>query len=148
MAALTDNVARPDRGVSVMEFALGTGVIAFAGSYMGLTSATGAVAPYGGTAGEVGIGFAKTYADGDDPRGNPYSHVTIDTEAKIVEQLPVATLAGDETDQGKKVWGTSDNDFTITDPVGPPPIGVVVKWIDANVADVAFFAFLDNAQHA
>lgn len=148
MAALTDNLVRPDRGVSVMEFSLGAGVIAFAGSYMAITSATGAVAPATGIAGEVGMGFAKTYADGDDPRGEPYTHTTIDTAAKIIEQLPVATLAGTAADRGKKVYPTSDNDFTVTDPVGPAAVGIVVKPIDANVADVAFFAFLDNAQHA
>lgn len=92
----------------------------------------------------VPMGFAKTYANGDDARGEPYTHVTIDTVAKIVESLPVTGLAGDLTDVGAPVFPDTDNDFNLDGSGIGAQCGIVVKFIDDTVADVAFFDFLEN----
>lgn len=151
MAALTENVARPDRGVSVMEWNnSGASRTVFAGAFMGMSTLLGKVVPFDPIICDYGAGFSKEWAagTGDQPMydyGEPWTHHTVDHAPKIVERLSVDGVISAVADLGKKVYATSDNDFTTT-PGATPAVGIVVKLIVGSFCDVAFFGFLDNAQ--
>ena len=61
----------------------------------------------------------------------------LDTEKRVLKEVTVAGLAGDQTDMFRMVYMSDDNTFTITPPATLAfPVGLTTRAVTATTADV------------
>ncbi len=102
--------------------------LVFNGALCSHDTTAGAVKPFDGTQTDRLVGWHF----GDEVTGvaagdNVYRpQAAICPGGFVVRELPVATLANDDTDFGKPVYATDDGTYTITDPGTGQVVGYVV----------------------
>lgn len=148
--ALAAAVARETRGFTIHDPEAQNTAQIYAGSYCAGGNENHATAakigyayPFNDEDGAIPLGFAKESVLGTAvaPRPRAYLHVA----GRVVENLAVTGLAGDNTDRWKLVYATDDNTFTFTRTTPNLPVGFVVDFVSATLAHVYFFSMAELA---
>lgn len=113
----------------------------YAGSLTGIdTNASGRAARWADTAAFKFLGIANRQVLGN-TSASPVPEVEVDMSGPILENVPVTGVTA-VTDQGAKVYATSDNpgaDLTLTPTTNVKAIGVIVRWRTSTRCDVKLF---------
>ncbi len=118
----------------------GNAYVAIGGQNHGTAATRGRLAGANDADNLIYLGFATERATGN-TSATPVVDAGVDMGGRIIRDLAVSNLSGDNTDVGQKVYLTDDNTFDITEPNIAHPIGVVVRDVSATNADVYFFSF-------
>lgn len=104
----------------------------------------GRALPYDDTVkGLAPLGLAAKPTSGD-LTASPIPRVDVPIEGHIF-RLAVTGLAGDRTDNLRKVYATDDDTFTLTKPASvAKPVGVVHAYFDSSEADVYIFGMYEQ----
>lgn len=103
----------------------------------------GRIRNWNNEAGAMPVGYQeeRDAVLGDTTVNDPPRGILSSGERRIVERLPVTGLAGDVTDMGKMVYASNGGiTYTLTRPTPGVPIGFVVQFLDATIADVWMFS--------
>ncbi len=162
MAALTayvDRRFRPGGFSWPQNWVVNNADVIFIGSFVGLpnpssgglTAKRGFVVPFSVQQNLmwVGVCVRTNYESTTDQAANKVTGVSAGTPPPeawteggpvVLEQYAVTGLSA-QSDMGKAVFATSDNDLTLTQP-NVPSIGRVCYWYSASSADVLTYGFL------
>lgn len=136
--ALTQDTVYQTRGVKNESMIAKNAAVIWGGSYLmgGIAAGDqGFALPLAAAANYMPLGLAKQPVVGDTVA--PAAEAEYGMAPVIVQELPVATLAGDETDNLAFVYATDDGTFTLV--TNAFPVGFVSKFKTAAVADVYLF---------
>lgn len=121
--------------------------VIFFNALIGVDATTGLAEPYDGAAGTTFLGLATEERTGDTslPAGDPAANIIVDESGPTIK----ATIAGisDQTENGAYVWATDDDTFTLTDPVGPEPIGFVKSFVSGSIGQLQLFSAQEWQAH-
>lgn len=120
-----------------------TGTAVFKGSLIGLNVGTGTVLPYNDAAGHLLVGIADNACTAAQATAGFKLQVRTITSAIFSATVTGATAA---TDNGKEIYATDENTYTMTRPADDAlPVGIILFWVTSTTCHILVFGVTESA---
>lgn len=140
--ALTASATVYPRGIaSFGSWAVLSGATIYKGALLGLVVGTGTVTNYDDAAGHLLVGIA----DGSVSSAAAGTKIQVRT---ITSAIFSATVTGTTaaTDNGKEIYATDENTYTLTRPSDDAlPVGIVLFWVTSTTCHILVFGVTESA---